>query len=516
MGEDRSRRHQAISLQPAHPAAAGAGLGTLTESDAPSVDVDPASDGDGHPDRYGEGWRRYRGPDTDLHMPNVTNLRDHLAAHGTAVVPFEVHTDDGDVTGEARITRLGPLTFDVDPAQIGAGAPEQTDHALEVVRAQIEARRIRPALEDFDRARRRAAGALEESRDASIAAELSPPDHLPDGASWAEDPTAFQAAYRGAQERRRNGEQVVPYMREDATGGLGGRDGGRAFGVEIEFDIEPGRDRREALRAIGRDLHAAGITPQADQTHYHEGRRGYRNWRFERDATVDGEIVSPIMYDTPETWRQLATVCDIVRRHGGRATARTGQHVHVGVGDYDHTVENHNRLLDVFDSYQDVIYRLAQNPERRRHRGTHWCTPNRVPASGYASTTHVQNRNYGHHLGLNFQSVNGRQTDHVEYRMWDSSLDPGVIQAQVNLSLGMTEAAFRTSGQRTGRPERIGTHRSRNQDLRQRPEGRRRLRGDEWREDTRSFRELMDLVFHRQANREQATAQFAQTRWTRR
>ena len=61
--------------------------------------------------------------------------------------------------------------------------------------------------------------------------------------------------------------------------------------------------------------------------------------------------------------------------------------MHVGVADYDHTVENHARLLSAFKEHEDTLYRLAQNPERRAHRGTQWCSPNMAPSGPYANTS---------------------------------------------------------------------------------------------------------------------------------
>jgi hypothetical protein len=355
---------------------------------------------------------------------------------------------------------------------------------------------------------------LDQDHAASVAAQQAARDVGGVGEStWSDDPTAFQAAYDAAQAAQRAGGPAVPFMTEDATGGLGSAQGGRAFGVEIEFDIGPGVDRAAAIGAIGRDLHAAGLTSSPYQRGYHsrpsDSLAGV--WRFEADSTVHGEIVSPVMHDDPASWQNLAQVCDIVRRHGGRATARTGGHVHVGVGDYDHTVENHNNLLQLTASHEDVLYRLAQNPGRRAHRGTMWCRPNTVPTQPYHDVRAVQSRNTSHDLGLNFQSVGGRQTDHVEFRMWDSSLDPGVIQAQVKLSLGLTQAAFATRPGASAAHEPIGSHRSRNQGL----GSGRRLRGDAWHADTASFRGLVDRIYTRDADKAQATALFAVTRWQR-
>jgi hypothetical protein len=355
------------------------------------------------------------------------------------------------------------------------------------------------------------AAARAEREAAEAAAGQQRADWGEEEVSYLEDPAAFQQAYLDAMARKEAGGAPVPYMYENATGGLGARNGGRAFGREIEFDFAPRvRDKAAALRAIGRDLVDAGLSRHPFQAGYHASlHAGYTDdptaWRLESDSTVAGEIVSPIMYDEPQTWRNLEKVCDIVKRHGGIPSARTGGHTHVAVPDFDHTVENHNRLLAMADGYNDTIYRLAQNPKAARHRGTDWCRPNTVPATGYTSIAGVRQANNSHHIGVNFGSVLGQRADHVEWRMWDGSLEPGVIQAQIKLSLGLTAAAVR-GGSRPPARERVGTHRSR---LR----GRSRLAGEAWRENTRSFRELADSVFRRAADKAQAAALFAVTRW---
>ncbi|MFZ3491628.1 amidoligase family protein [Streptomyces sp. 5.8] len=336
--------------------------------------------------------------------------------------------------------------------------------------------------------------------------------------SYAQDMDAFQEAYDQARERRGAGEQLVPYLTENATGGLGARDGGRAFGVEIEYDYPSTMsysEQQAANQRIARELHEAGIAPDAHMHRWHQSaREGYTDdpnaWRLESDSTVAGEIVSPILYDEPQTWNNLAQVCEIVRRNGGIANARTGGHVHVAVPDYDHTVANHNQLINTVAGYEDVIYRIAQNPASDRHRGLNWCTPNQQPSSPYTSVSAVQRYNNSHHIGLNFQSVNGRDSDHAEFRMWDGSLDPGTIQAQVNVSLGLTDAALREAGT-TAPParQRVGHHRQAAAVT-----GRRgRLSGDAWASTTQSFRSMVDRIFSREENRAQVTALFAGTRW---
>ncbi|MFD0474790.1 hypothetical protein ACFQ0B_45995 [Nonomuraea thailandensis] len=55
---------------------------------------------------------------------------------------------------------------------------------------------------------------------------------------------------------------------------------------------------------------------------YRSGAHGGRGlWRLEKDSTVMGELVSPILYDEPETWENIRLACEIIRAHGGTAAS---------------------------------------------------------------------------------------------------------------------------------------------------------------------------------------------------
>src|SRR6202521_5381114 len=87
--------------------------------------------------------------------------------------------------------------------------------------------------------------------------------------------------------------EAATYERENVIG-----DPHQTFGVEIEFD---GADPN----AVARALHEAGLAASPRQEGYHSQRRQPGMWTVERDITVSGEVVSPVLRDTPETWAQL-------------------------------------------------------------------------------------------------------------------------------------------------------------------------------------------------------------------
>lgn len=355
--------------------------------------------------------------------------------------------------------------------------------------------------------------------------------------SFEEDPQAFQRVYDEARAQIRAYRQVsdnpdaaypVPMIMENALGGLSPQGSPRSFGIEIEFELprelgyqEQARIRRE----IGRELYDAGLLRTADRQGYGASHGAYRpeharGWSYEDDCTVTsgGEIVSPVMWDTPETWQNITKICEVLKRHGAVATERAGMHVHVGVGDYDHNIGNHNRLLAAFKEHEDLVYRLATNPQAQNHRNLQYCRPNSTPGAAYTSLDRLQYGQAGHSVGLNFQSVDGSRRSHVEFRAADATLIPSVMQAQIATAVYMTEGALRdgTEVPRQQETRLIGSA------LGQNPR-RRNLTGDQWKQSTLQFRRFLDRFVPGDGGDDtqnprvkQMVSLFAATRWQQR
>src|SRR6202165_3938477 len=232
--------------------------------------------------------------------------------------------------------------------------------------------------------------------------------------------------------------EAASYERENVIG-----DPNQTFGIEIEFDgANP--------NAVARALHEAGLASSPRQEAYHSTSRVPGTWTVEHDATVAGEVVSPILQDTPETWAQLERVCQILQGQGARASGRTGGHVHVGVDSagMDHDVNKFRRVAKACAWAEDLMYRLgaATGQRGRSHRGStngyRWCGP-----MGSGQFEEVQglsdlaNRvGSSHSVGLNFGNILERNRT-IEYRYFDSSLDPARLQANIKLACWVTKRA---------------------------------------------------------------------------
>ena len=485
--------------------------------------------------------------DTVMIPANLTEMRS--IAQGDTPIEFPVRyrgsrnepdgtlpVDSFRVTGTAIYGRPGRGQHEVSFRDLACWCDEyeSSGHCphIDYARERLTAA-IRPAPNAAQRAAARAEAAarvaaqLAEQRAAAEAALAAvtaewTASHRPED-NYSNNYAAFEADTQAALARQAAGEDAVPYQTENATGGLAAPGSGRRFGVELEFDFPDNFSydrKRQALAAIGRAMYQANLTPTDYQRGYHSDRATYfqheRGWKYEEDCTVAGEIISPAMEDTPETWENIAKVCDIIKEHGGVASVRTGSHVHVS-SPIATTPGTATELVSMANRYEDVMYRVSQNPERGSHRPMRWCGPNGdVPSGGYSQVQSARNYNSSHNLGINLQSVNGDTGDHAEIRHWDGTLSPAVVQAQIKMSVSMLAAAERNGNTGVALPptrEQVGSHdRTQSRLLNG---SRRALTQDENKTASESARALADTLFSRREDKAQFAALFAVTKWHR-
>jgi hypothetical protein len=285
------------------------------------------------------------------------------------------------------------------------------------------------------------------------------------------------------------------YQSENVIG-----DPNQTFGIEIEFD---GGNPTEIARA----MYAAGLAASPRQEGYHSGRRQAGMWSVETDVTVNGEVVSPILRDTPETWAQLERVCQILNDHGARVTSRTGGHIHVGVDSsgLDHDVDRFRRVARTCAWAEDLMYRLAAGTGAggREHRGAgngyRWCGPMRSGDFEHARSLDELAFGVGatHGVGLNYGNITGRRRT-VEYRYFDSSLDPSRLQANVQLACWLTRRAAELPDSAIPRERvRLGSNRT----------------AADQRRGERLLRRFADLVFVRPQDRLRLYWLFRRSEW---
>ncbi|MFB8238741.1 hypothetical protein ACFC58_19525 [Kitasatospora purpeofusca] len=213
-------------------------------------------------------------------------------------------------------------------------------------------------------------------------------------------------------------------------------------GVEIEFHAGHGARAADGtllstpqIDAIALLLRARGLARDA-RVRQHGADRGpdgaepysedRRTWRVElEEAEGDGEVVSPILRDTPQAYEDLVAVCAIIRGCGGHTSVRAGGHVHVGVP-FGTDTALHAGHLARFQARQWLYFRLGTSIRAEAHRGTRFCQP--LPGPPPVDATRIRQlrddlKRRLEHPALKIARSVGRAGDSIEYRHGDASLD---------------------------------------------------------------------------------------------
>lgn len=342
--------------------------------------------------------------------------------------------------------------------------------------------------------------------------------------SYAADSGRFADDVRVALGRP-DGQQVPWIDGSDQTPVMYGYGSDREFGVELEFDLTPDAHQGQlpidqrvnhayrgghygsalAVGRVARALHEAEFTRGDRQAGYHTGARsGYQRslrggWTYESDCSVaGGELVSPILSNTPETWRRLNEACTIITQYGGIPSSGTGSHVTVSAPEQAGRAVRLSRFLSLMHHHQQDLHLMAAAGHQR---GTGYAQPLPTPPDqGYTSITHA--RSLGRYRFANIGHVTtsrhdpGAASSRVEFRLWDGSLEPGRIQAQIKMSTAMLDYTARNRGLTFPADQRAGEA-TINPD------------NNDFANDTHQVRTLIDNLFRRDADRQQAAALWA-------
>jgi len=313
----------------------------------------------------------------------------------------------------------------------------------------------------------------------------------------------FDNFYNEVVEEQRARRITVPFLGRSLVGLGLTTPGSVGYGFEME---NVGADNR----ALPRALYADGLASSLSVDQYHTARPG--GYSYQQDATCGGEWVSPVSYGTEIDLRHLERGIEIHRAHGAHADASAGLHVHRSVGHWRADPRFHRTFAWLFYACQDLLYRMAA-PGEINHRDNGYCSPISAPPATlrHASDLYAcQGPNQGgqRYRALNAQHVSGSTADHLEFRVYNSSLHAGIMEAQIKFTLGLFRVVESYPLEVLSALPALdrGTHLARNP-------RERFLSGPEWEAQTAQFRQLLALMFHEPEELRQLIALFALGRW---
>lgn len=288
--------------------------------------------------------------------------------------------------------------------------------------------------------------------------------------AYTTDLASYISDMHEAERRIKKGENPLEFSA--VTGLTGGNISsvpgeGRGFGVEIEYSLEGATEEeaKQIREEIARALYEEGLSDQDQDFEYGKSYEvnQYKQWAVESDSSVSGELISPVLYDTEESWSQIAKVCDIIRQHGGTVDQSCGQHVHMGLTDEArYSSQSRINIMNFMKTHQDSLRRAGTNPQRKIHRGDTYSSP-------FSRDEDVQSVVYEMRELPGWQSnrdriVNFQHDDRVEFRDADGSLDPAHIQAQVMITAAIVNTVERgREPQEDIATQEIGQNRKRTQ-----------------------------------------------------
>lgn len=303
----------------------------------------------------------------------------------------------------------------------------------------------------------------------------------------------------------------LPYEYDNVLNGSN-----NTFGIELEF---VGGD----ADAIARELYDLEICAYNYRVGYHSpGVPG--KWRLERDGSVSsgtggGEIVSPVLKDTPETWRNIETICEVAKRHGAQINYQTGAHVHIGMEPLDTARQRWRRFFNIVGSYEECIFRLAGGDLGGIRSGySHYSMPfsNRASDAAVARFTmdtpedvNRLTRNVSgmdRYYGINLTNVYQRHSpDTVEFRYFNGSLNPAQIQANIKIANGIMMASEKARTKDLDDMQVSESMKKRGNMLKESAGNNRR--------DEAQIMKFVDIMFSRKKDKDNILSVFTKNRW---
>lgn len=323
-----------------------------------------------------------------------------------------------------------------------------------------------------------------------------------DGFFYCENLEEFERTYENIN------DNLINYEYENVLNG-----NKSTFGVELEF-VGGNAD------AIARELYELGITAAPYRLNYHAIVTDNSKWKLERDGSVSsgnqgGELVSPILKDTPETWRQIEIICRVAKRHGASVNQSCGGHVHIGMHKLDTARQRWRRFFKMVENYEECFYRIAGGDLGRiRRNAEHYATSfshraamaneiaftmdNDEDVRNVAQRISDMNRYYG----LNLKNIATNRAPTIEFRYFNGSLNPKQIQANIKLAAGIINAAEKSRWRDTN-----------DENYKKRGEI---LKGANTNSGTRTpmkMIELLDIAFSRKKDKDMLINVFKKNRW---
>ena len=158
---------------------------------------------------------------------------------------------------------------------------------------------------------------------------------------------------------------------------------------------------------------------------------------------MNGEIVSPILTDSKETWKDLEEILTMLNSKGAIITNKCGGHVNIGIHILENNIEYFKNLILLWLLYRNKIEKFATGEYRsiRRFKDKHFISFNKnklledVINPNISSIYDLDSSFFDKNHEIFLHRVDGNRIlkdDVIEFRIPNGTLNPEVWQNYIN------------------------------------------------------------------------------------
>lgn len=210
------------------------------------------------------------------------------------------------------------------------------------------------------------------------------------------------------------------------------------FGIEIEYCDAPSNKILKTIKKFKK----------------HPQYNLYGEWNFSIDddfinfdkgIIYGGEVSTPVFTNRIDTFKEIKQMCLALKKYNATVNEKVGLHYHISKDVFNEDYNILLKFLKLYTVFEHIIYKFGYNGAKEREAIKLYCFPVRYTLIDildnieckefYNIVNSINDIVLAKSRGINFQNVprgiNSKET--IEFRMCNSSIDPIVIQNEINL-----------------------------------------------------------------------------------
>ncbi len=211
------------------------------------------------------------------------------------------------------------------------------------------------------------------------------------------------------------------------------------FGVEIEY----GTAKRSEIMGVMESLTGEKLD------------NFYKYWQYglemafskvENGEYYGGELISPILTNKKEYYNQLKLACDTLKKFGATTSGLMAQHVHISTKSLKSKLRYLENFIKIYVLYEDIIYTFGFYGNRPREVITIYSNPMsyliyKTLSEEFYNTYEELMELCDIHFGKTSAIRHDISSRTLEFRSCNSTIDPVIIQNNINLFCSLMEAS---------------------------------------------------------------------------